>query len=96
MSNVIQFLEAMGRNPGVHGLSAADYAASVALLEIDEAQQQALLDRDHAALNDLLEGRPKMMCYINTPSPDDHEAIPDDDDSDGDDVPDKDEPPYEK
>ena len=96
MSNVIQFLEAMGRNPGVHGASAADYAASVALLEIDGAQQQALLDRNPAALNGLLDGRSKMMFYINTPSPDDHEAIPDDDDSDGDGVPDEDEPPYKK
>ena len=96
MSNVIQFLEVMGRNPGVHGAFAADYAASVALLEIDDAQRQALLDRDHAVLSDLVDGRPKMMCYITVPNPDDHESIPDDDDSDGDGVPDKDEPPYEK
>ena len=96
MSNVIQFLEAMGRNPGVHGLSAADYAASVALLEIDGAQREALLTRNPAALNDLLEGRSKMFLLINTPNPDDHEAIPDDDDSDGDGVPDDDELPYEK
>lgn len=95
MSNVIQFLEAMGRNPGVHGLSAADYAASVALLEIDGAQRQALLDRDHSVLSDLVDGRPRMMCYVTSPSPDDHEAIPDDDD-DGDGVPDEDEPPYKK
>jgi len=95
MSNVIQFLEAMGRNPGVHGTSAADFAATVALLEIDGAQQQALLDRNPAALNDLLDGRSTMMFYVNTPSPDDHEAIPDDD-SDGDGVPDNDEPPLEK
>ena len=96
MSNVIQFLEAMGRNPGVHGLSAADYAASVASLEIDDAHRQALLDRDHAVLRDLVDGRPQMMCYITVPSPDDHETIPDDDDSDGDGVPDEDEPPYKK
>ena len=95
MSNVIQFLEAMGRNPVIHGASAADYAATVALLEIDGAQQQALLDRDPAALNDLLDGRRRMMFYINTPSPDDHEAIPDED-NDGDGVPDQDEPPHEK
>ena len=84
MSNVIQFLEAMGRNPGVHGLSAADYAASVALLEIDGAQQQALLDRNPAALNGLLEGRAKMFCMISTPdkrapgeAPDDDGYVPD-------------------
>lgn len=95
MSNVIQFLEAMGRNPGIHGLSAADYAASVALLEIDGAQRQALLDRDSATLSDLVDGRARMMCFISVPSPDDHEAIPDDD-KDGDGVPDEDEPPYEQ
>jgi len=95
MSNVIRFLEAMGRNPGIHGLTAADYAASVALLGIDRAQQQALLDRNPLALNDLLDGRPKMFLLINIPNPDDHEAIPGDDE-DGDGVPDADEPPYEK
>ena len=97
MSNVIQFLEAMGRNPGVHGLSAADYAASVALLEIDGAQQQALLDRNAVAINDLLEGRSRMFLLVNTPSPDDHEATPgDDENEDGDGVPAEDELPYKK
>jgi len=95
MSNAIQFLEAMGSNAALGRLSAAGYAAAVAQLDADEAQQQALLDRNHVALNDLLDGRPKMVFFVNTPSPDDHEAIPDDD-KDGDGVPDEDEPPYEK
>lgn len=84
MSNVIQFLEAMGRNPGVHGTSAADYAATVALLEIDGAQQKALLDRNPVALNGLLQGREKMFCMVSTPgerapgeAPDDDGYVPD-------------------
>ena len=80
MSNVIQFLEVMGRNPGVHGAFAADYAASVALLEIDDAQRQALLARDATALNSLLEGQAKMFCIISTPdeeAPDEAPDLPD-------------------
>lgn len=95
MSNAIQFLEAMGSNASLGRLSAAEYAAAVAQLDADEAQQQALLDRNHVALNGLLDGRPKMVFMVNSPSPDDHETFPDDD-KDGDGVPDEDEPPYEK
>jgi hypothetical protein len=60
MSNVIQFLEAMGSKQ----LSAAEYAASVAALEVDAPQRQALLERDQSALNDLLGGRDSMFFGI--------------------------------
>jgi hypothetical protein len=59
MSNAIQFLESLGRNP-----APIDYVAAVAALDVDEAQRQALMDRNHAGLNDLLGGRPKMLCLI--------------------------------
>ncbi|MEP6633244.1 MAG: hypothetical protein ABJA62_03465 [Luteimonas sp.] len=62
MSNVIRFLESLGGNPSLTRLSPAQYAAAVASLNLDDAQQQALLDRDAAALNDLLGGRAKMYC----------------------------------
>lgn len=64
MSNAIQFLEAMGSKPV---LSAVEYTATIAALDVDGAQRQALLDRDQAALNDLLGGRAMMRCYIATP-----------------------------
>jgi hypothetical protein len=83
----------MGTNATLGRQSAAEYAAAVALLDADPAQQQALLDRNPSALNELLDGRSRMMFMVTTPSPDDHEAIPDDD---GDGVPDEDAPPYEK
>lgn len=93
MSNVIQFLETAGRNAM---LSPADYAAAVAALDVDDAHRQALADRDHAALNDLLDGRVKMFCYVATPDDNEHESVPDDeDDKDGDDVPDQDGSPYQ-
>ena len=63
MSNAIRFLEHLGSRP----LSAAEYAAGVAALEVDEAQRRALLDRNAVALNDLLGGRRKLMFAILAP-----------------------------
>ena len=60
MSNVIRFLETMGRKP----ISPADYAATVAALEIGAPQRKALLDRDQDALNELLDGRRQLRCAI--------------------------------
>ena len=94
MSNVIQFLEAMGRNPGLSRLSAADYAASVAALDLQDEQRDALLTRDQDALNGLLGGRTKMYCYVARPDEREQESIPDDKDGDG--VPDDEESPLEK
>jgi len=63
MSDAIRFLEALGRRP----LPAADYAARVAALDVDEAQRHALLRRDPAALNALLGGRRTLMFAILAP-----------------------------
>ena len=60
MSNVIRFLETMGRKP----ISPADYAATIAALEIEAPQRKALLDRDQGALNELLDGRRQLRCAI--------------------------------
>jgi hypothetical protein len=61
MSEVIRLLETMGRNPAV---SAAEYAASVALLELEPSQRQPFLDRDPVSLGDLVGARVQMMCLI--------------------------------
>ena len=62
MSNVIQFLAAMGGGPGK--LSAAEYAANVSALDVDAVQRQALMDRDQCALAGLLGGRAEMRCLV--------------------------------
>jgi hypothetical protein len=67
MSDVINFLEAMGSNASSTRLSVGEFEAAVALLEISDGQQQALLDRDHALLGDLLGGRPQVLCSIFAP-----------------------------
>ena len=60
MSNIIRFLETMGRTP----ISPADYAATVAALEVGAPQRKALIDRDQDALNELLDGRRQLKCAI--------------------------------
>lgn len=81
MSNAIRFLEVMGSKPQ----SVVDYAAAVASLEIEGLQRQALLERNHAALNDLLGGRAKVFFGVfapeDQPTPNDEqpaEGEPDD------------------
>lgn len=65
MSNVIEFLDRIGRNPMP---SAEAYADSVAVLDADAPEREALLARDADALNDLLGGRPVMWCSVFEPS----------------------------
>lgn len=85
MSNAVQFLESLGSNPALTRLSAAEYAATVAALNVDDAQRQALLDRDIDALNGLLGGRVQMLCLIMNPEEqpvrkdDDEEEAPSED-----------------
>jgi hypothetical protein len=62
MSNVVQFLEALARNP--KPLSAEDFAVAIADAGLEPAARQALLARDADVLNQLLGGRISMMCLI--------------------------------
>lgn len=62
MSNVIQFLEALGSTSVK--LSPTEYAMNVATLEVEESHRKALMDRDQDALGTLLGGRPGMRCII--------------------------------
>jgi len=65
MSNAIQFLAGLGSKAA---LSPSDYAAAVGALDVEDTlQKQALLDRDHVALNEMLDGRVQMLCLILSP-----------------------------
>lgn len=74
MSNVIQFLESLGNS--ATRLSAADYAAAIADLNVEPPQRNALLDRDVATLSGLLEARATMFCMIATPDGGETQDIP--------------------
>jgi hypothetical protein len=81
MSNVIGFLEQMGKNAALSRLEGEEFAAAVDALGLDDAPRQALLARDHEALNALLGGRLAMTCML-FPADDDNKKDDDQDDSD--------------
>lgn len=63
MSEIIRFLETMGRTR----VSADAYAAAVAHLDVQPAQRDALLRRDADAINSLLGGRATQMMMMLFP-----------------------------
>lgn len=72
MSNVIAFLESLGRDAALAGQSPEAYADAVQALGLDDAPRRALLARDAAGLNDLLGGRMTMMCLLFPADGDNH------------------------
>lgn len=82
MSNVIQFLESMGKDANLGDMTPEDYTAAVKALGIDDSARHALLNRDHEALNQFLGGRMKMMMAL-VPAENDDEGEDKKDDKDG-------------
>lgn len=78
MSNAIQFLEVLGRNPVQIKQSDRMYTEAVAMLNIAVEQRKALLARDVPALSRLLDGRSKMFCMIVAPDKESPADVPDD------------------
>ena len=83
MSNVIQFLESMGKNAALGNMSPEEFTAAVKALNVDDAAQHALLNRDQNALNDSIGIYKKMMMLLLPAEDDDQgEAEKKDDDKD--------------
>jgi hypothetical protein len=80
MSKVIQFLEAMGSTSASARLSDTEYADAISTLDIDPAQRQALLNRDHSALSNLLGGRATMFFGLVPAENDEPEDDPEKED----------------
>ena len=64
MSNLVQFLEALGAEPS---LSNTGYANAVDAMGLDAATREALHARDADGINRLLGGRAAMRCSIIAP-----------------------------
>lgn len=71
--DVIRFLESVG------GASIPDaaYFAAVEALDVGDAEREALIARDGAALGRLLGGRERMYCSVLAPERDVPEESPD-------------------
>lgn len=81
MTNVVQFLETLARDP--NPMSADQFTAAIARTEMDPSAQKALLERNAEALNKALGGRLKMMCMV-VPAENDEPQEDEDNDKDGD------------
>ncbi|MGH8108279.1 MAG: hypothetical protein ACREO1_06125 [Arenimonas sp.] len=81
MSNVIQFLESMGKDATLGNMSPEEYTATVKALGVDDVAMHALLNRDKNALNGFLGGRLKMMMAL-VPAEDDDQGGGDQKDDD--------------
>lgn len=75
MSNVVQFLEALARNP--RPLSPEEFMAAVLDANLDPVISKALLERDVALLGQELGARGTMFCMV---FPADNEEPKEDDD----------------
>lgn len=80
MSNVIQFLESMGKDALLANMSHEKYAAAVKASGVDDVAQLALLSRDQNALNDSIGAYKKMMMLLVPAEDDDGEGKGNDDD----------------
>lgn len=80
MSNVVQFLESMGRHPAP--LSDTDYIRTVMDADIDDVSRKALLERDITELRHALDARSPMFCFSFIVTPDGGEKEPLDDHED--------------
>jgi hypothetical protein len=67
MSNVIRFLETIAADAAASRLAAMDYSGTVASLNANDQEKQALLGRDDSKLRALLDSRHKMFCMIFSP-----------------------------
>lgn len=93
MSNVVQFLEAMGRHPAL--LSDTDYIRAVMDAGLDDSSREALLLRNVDGLAQALDARSPMFCFSLIATPDGGEEKPLDDDhkDKGEEAPDKEQTP---
>lgn len=88
MSNVIQFLQAMGADATLARMAESEYQDAVDALDVGDSQKRALLGRDDSRLRELLDSPATMFCMIfspeeespKSPEPDDESETPLDDD----------------
>ena len=94
MSNIIQFLESIGKDAALSNMSPEDYAKAVKALSLDDVAQHALLNRDVSALNDSIGAYKKMMMLLVPAEDDEGEGKDDKDDKDDDKKKDKETPKH--
>jgi hypothetical protein len=80
MSNVIEFLEWMGRDASWRTGQEGDIELAVANAELSPAAKAALLTRDSHALEELLGAGSNLCCLVHNPDDDEDEEEEEGDD----------------
>lgn len=71
MESVIKALELLGKTTSLKSMPRPELDKVLNPLNLDAAVQQAILAKDTASLEMLLNVRHKIVCMVNTPEPDD-------------------------
>jgi len=69
VSNVISFLESVGRDAALRHLDSGQLESAMRRAEVAPEVRAAILGRDRASLDSLLEVREKLYCVLMTPEP---------------------------
>lgn len=71
MNNIIKAIELLGKTATLEPLSVNDMHKILNPLDLDAEAQQAIINKDTAALEMMLDVRHKIVCMVNKPQPDD-------------------------
>jgi hypothetical protein len=74
MTDIIDFLERMGRDAGLRSATGAELAGALAEAQVDPSVQKAVLAGDRALLERVLGAQPNVSCMTNYPESDDDAA----------------------
>ena len=80
MSNVIDFLEWMGRDASWRGGKISDVELAVANSDLTPAAKAALLAQDSHRLSELLGAESNLCCLVHNPDDDEDEEEEEEDD----------------
>ena len=80
MSNVIEFLEWMGREAGWRAGQVSDVESAIADSALSPAVKAALLGQDSKSLRELMDANSNLCCLVHNPDDDEDEEEEEDED----------------
>ena len=67
MTDIIDFLERMGRDAGLRGATSADLAEALVEAQVEPLVRKAVLAGDRRTLEHILGAQPNVCCMVNYP-----------------------------
>jgi hypothetical protein len=73
MTDIIDFLERMGRDAGLRGTTSAELSAALAEVQVDPSLRKAVLAGDRSTLELILGAHPNVCCTTHYPESDEEQ-----------------------